>query len=263
MSASDHAEPRIFLLNVGVNTSQASKAKSPLFTNAQANGRNFCYVPFFITDVSKPVREYPPDCLGFLNPTSRPDIEKKAHSDPDWENLTYGDKCSQPRAGKLTEVRKGDILLFWGVLFKFDGQGWKGFTTKGWYLFGCLRIEEVVSSKTDLSTLSSDIRERALKNVHFRDGNTLQHDHYVFVGQRAFSGLFDKAVDLEVEDEDQGLIYKSFTSAQGKRLRRTQQPKWSSSLRTCRIVRDRSHAEILRKGIQDCCGTDIFKGLSL
>jgi hypothetical protein len=47
---------------------------------------------------------------------------RSTHCDPDWGNLTYGDKCSNRRAAALRRVEAGDILLFWGMLWRNDGK---------------------------------------------------------------------------------------------------------------------------------------------
>jgi hypothetical protein len=47
----------------------------------------------------------------------------KCHLDPDWDRLTYGDRCANPRAKSLLKAQKGDILLFWALLWKTDYGG--------------------------------------------------------------------------------------------------------------------------------------------
>ena len=59
--------------------------------------------------------------------------------------------------------------------------------------------------------------ERALKNIHFRGQNNLLSNDYVFVGNPLSSCAFTKAVDLQVSN-DNGLIYKAFTTADGSPL---------------------------------------------
>ena len=259
--------PRIYLINVGANSAHENKAKSPLFVKAGIKrDYNFCYVPFFATGSPKvATNEYPPRCVPFLNPRHRASVARFAHVDPDWENLSYGDCCDEPRGATLKNARANDIFLFWGVLHHNTGTDWQGFEAgaKGWYLFGCLRIENVVSAKTALSLLSPEKRNRALKNIHFSRCNQLPEDDYVFLGDPIHSKLFNSAIDLRVNDED-GLIYRAFTTANGAPLSRNGRPRWFSSLRSSRIVIDlakqdhRSRGEILRQAIKNEASFDIL-----
>jgi hypothetical protein len=124
----------VFLVNVGANTEHRGKARSPVFTNDK-----FIYVSFPTkTRGSKP---YPPEARPF---TRRTNI-RHTHLDPDWENLTYGDYCRGIRGHELRDAKRNDILLFWGLLWRNSGTSWSDFTgEKGWYLFGALRIDEIL-----------------------------------------------------------------------------------------------------------------------
>jgi hypothetical protein len=57
-------------------------------------------------------------------------------------------------------------------------------------------------------------------------------------------------------NDDNGLIYKAFTTADGSPLTRNGRPKWFSSLRSCRVVidlskqDDRKRAEMLQQAIK-------------
>ena len=108
--------------------------------------------------------------------------------------------------------------------------------------------------------------ERALKNVHFRGQNNLLSNEYVFVGNPLSSCAFTKAVDLQVND-DNGLMYKAFTTADGSPLTRNGWPRWSSSLRSCRIVIDlakhdhRNRAEIVQQAVKKENNFDILTNI--
>lgn len=264
---SEHSsQPRIYLINVGANTSHEGKAKSPLFVTVSANrDRNFCYVPFFSTgSPNLATSEYPRDCVPFLNPPHRASIAGSAHVDPDWENLTYGDCCDEPRGATLRNARGNDILLFWGLLQHNTGTDWHDFSgDRGWYLFGCLRIQHSLSATSDLSLLHPQDRQRALNNIHFRGHKQLPINDYVFVGDVRLSKFFNNAVDLQVNAHS-GLIYRAFTTATGAPLSRNGRPRWWCSLRSCRIVidlakrEDQQRANILRQAIKQETSFDIL-----
>jgi hypothetical protein len=259
-------QPRIYLINVGANSSHESRARSPLFINHDPQLRsNFHYVPFYCATSPKlSTKEYEACCQSFLNPRYKAAINKFAHVDPDWDNFTYGDCCNEPRAATLKNARVNDIFLFWGALYHNSGVGWEAFTgAKGWYLFGCLRVQHIVSVSSQLSSLDPQDRGRAQQNIHFRSGTELPHNDYVFLGDLSRSCAFTKAVDLQV-NKDNGLMYEAFTTADGSALTRNGRPKWSDSLRSCRMVIDlgqpdhRSRAEILRGAIKKENGFDIL-----
>ena len=268
-TSSSNDQPRIYLINVGANSSHESRARSPLFVNnPQQHQSNFLYVPFYCAN--KPelaTKEYPASCQSFLNPRHLDGVKRFAHVDPDWENLTYGDCCDEPRGATLKNARVNDIFLFWGALYHNSGADWEGFTgEKGWYLFGCLRLQHKLSATSDISMLEPNDRQRALKNIHFRGEKHLPSNDFVFVGNPLSSCAFTRAVGLQVND-DNGLIYKAFTTADDIPLTRNGRPRWSSSLRSCRVVIDlakpghRNRAEILRQAVKKDNNFDILTNI--
>lgn len=90
---------RVYLINIGANTGHAPRVRSPRFKDG-----SFVYVPF-PEQPGPDARSMPPDALPFC----RPDI-LHAHDDPDWEHLTYGDRCTNGRAAALRNARPGDTL---------------------------------------------------------------------------------------------------------------------------------------------------------
>jgi hypothetical protein len=237
----------IYLINVGANTNHSSQARSPLF-----DGGSFVYVSF-CADPNKEEHysEYPPEMLPFTHPDKD---NLKTHNDPDWHKLTYGDDCSNPRAAVLKKVNARDILLFWGLLCRNDGNSWDDFVSpleKGWYLLGALRVEDIIKGKKQVNEVHPHSRHRAQQNTHFSSG-VLPNEEYVFLGVQEYSQLFSRAIDLGVRDP-RGLVYEAFTSADGNLLRFNCKPDWFRSLRPCRRMWDinKPRERALAKHVRD------------
>ena len=131
-----HFMSKLFLINVGANKSHASIARSPIFP-----GHQFVYISFPSIRTTGAVCPYPPETRPYLRP-SKP---SQTHLDPDWKRLTYGDYLHYGRAAALRRAVPGDILLFWGLLWRNNGRNWGDFTGEyGWYFIGALRIEEIL-----------------------------------------------------------------------------------------------------------------------
>ena len=217
---------RVFLVNIGSNRSHSTIARSPLFEDG-----SFLFVPF--PDVGGVwVRNYPRSCRPFVRTTSL-----ETHDDPDWTNLTYGDDCANGRARSLQQVTEGAILLFWGMLWGNRGNSWQHFDGScGWYLFGALRIAEIIYGGQRATQVRPENVARARQNVHFVNG-PLPQTHRVFIGDQQYSTRFQRAVDLEVNREN-GLLYRTIRTAGGQPLALNGTPKWNSSLRSCRPIWD-------------------------
>jgi hypothetical protein len=245
----------VYLINVGANTKDSAKARSPIFEDG-----SFIYVSFS-TKSSQGPPGYPPKCLPFLRGVDL----FNTHPDPDWVNLTYGDNCSNFRAAALKRVEKGDVLLFWGLLWQNSGTDWSGFTEKrGWYLIGTLRVEEIAEPGQALQQVSQANRNRAGKNAHFvRNSGVLPSTDRVFIGSPLYSNCFARAVDLEVISSE-GLMYRAFPSAKGYLLALNGKPHWRSSLRPCRKIWDlsdsiaRARAMIVRDAVRYQNGIDFL-----
>ncbi len=224
----------IYVVNIGANTSDSSQARSPVF-----DGGSFVYVSF-CADPNRETHysEYLAEMLPFTK-TGKNNL--RTHNDPDWHNLTYGDDCSTPRARALKNIEHGDILLFWGLLWRNSGDSWHDFVSplkKGWYLLGALRVEDIIKGRKEVAEVHPHSRHRAQQNIHFSNG-VLPDEEYVFLGAQKYSQRFSKAIDLGVND-DNGLVYKAFTSADGNLLCSKGKPRWYRSLRTCRKMWDLS-----------------------
>lgn len=218
---------RVFLVNVGANTAHKKSVKSPRFRDG-----SFEFISFPTEGDPRSV-PYPERLRPFLAPETR---GSRTHFDPDWENLTYGDNCDNARAAALRNVRVGDLLLFWGLLWENSGNSWQTFSPiHSWYILGALHIETIYGG----GTLRKNIREahfrRASESVHFV-GDRLPYSDVLFLGEPGKSFKARRAVSLEVDQAD-GLFYKSFTNAAGGHFQ-FPEPKWGSYLRTCRCMWD-------------------------
>lgn len=249
----------IYLVNIGANTSHSGKARSPIFEDG-----SFIYVPF---PTKRPKRGpgYPADALPFLRDIGR----RCTHADPDWEGLSYGDRCSNPRGASLRRVAIGDILLFWGLLWRNVGRDWAGFTgDRGWYLLGALRVEEIAEAGQSLDLVSPRNRSRASRNAHFLSGHgVVPEEERVFLGAARYSKRFSRPIDLAVT-KPSGIMYRAFTSSGGSLLSYGTTPSWRSSLRSCRRIwdlrdrADRNRAELVRDAILGSDGFDLLRDMS-
>lgn len=225
--------PRIYLINVGANTAHARVARSPIFPDGR-----WVYVPFPNGRTGQP---FPAETRPFV----RVERGTLSHLDPDWDCLTYGDCCANRRARALLNVEPKDFLLFWGLLWKVDGDGGTVWDTKerGWYLFGAIRVQRVLKEGERTGDLPADARIRARQNAHVTGGRVEERrDVRVFVGQPARSVRFGSAVDLGVGD-DHGLLRRIVRTNDGRLVEWNQSPRWNSATRSCRAILDLERAE--------------------
>ena len=249
---------KIFLINVGANKSHTSIARSPFFPGGQ-----FVYISFPSERKRGAACPYPPEARPYLR------LSKlcQTHLDPDWRGLTYGDYLRNGRAAALRRAVPGDILLFWGLLWRNNGRNWADFTGEyGWYFIGALRIAEILDEgQTPADAKPYNIR-RAAENVHFYRG-VLDSGNRVFIGSKRYSALFPKAVDLQV-NQNSGLLYRTVATADGERLRRNGKIRWYSATRSCRAVWDlddskqRARAKIARDVILRKTGYNLLLNIS-
>jgi hypothetical protein len=247
----------IYLVNVGANSSHATTARSPVFPDGR------------FTFVSFPTRSR--DHTQIYSNAARQYVrgadDWRTHADPDWANLTYGDYCANPRAGALKKAQKGDILLFWGLLWHNHGNDWRSFSgSREWFLLGAIRIEEILRGGESPDTLSKSSRVRARHNAHLSGRDRLPNGHYVFVGNAEYSRVFDHAVPLETS-RSEGLIYRAFTAANGATLTKDGKPAWKSSLRSCRPIWNlgdpvaRSRADVVASEIRRQNDFDLLRDI--
>lgn len=237
---------KIYLINVGANSSHQSQARCPIRSDG-----TFVYVPFPFSDDEYGTRPYPSEAWKFTNGIKR----DQTHADPDWKNLTYGDYVANARAASLRNVCPNDILLFWSLLWKNDGTDWDSFENdQSWHLIGALRVEEILRDGQSFNEAKAINRRRAKANAHF--GNeTLEEGNVVFIGEKETSALFHIAVPLVTKLTSSSLLYRAFRTAAGDKLPLVGKH-WSSYTRSCRAIcelntRDgRRRAMILRDAIQ-------------
>jgi hypothetical protein len=249
---------KVFLINVGSNSSDASRARSPVFEDDR-----FIYVPFsFESKGTDGHSEYPKATRPFIRNMKG----RSTHRDPDWENLTYGDKCSNRRACALRSVEVGDILLFWSLLWRNDGKTWETFSSeRGWYLIGALRVSQILEAgNTPKDAKPADIK-RAAKNVHFVD-DVIGNGERIFIGSKRYSKFFPRAVDLQTT-KGSGLLFRTIKAASGKHLSLHGKIPWNSSTRSCRVIWDldllenRGRARIVRNAILRKTNYDLLRDI--
>ncbi len=248
--------PRIFLINVGANSSHLNNARCPLFPDG-----TFVFVPFPLDD-NVGNWAFPTNAWPFTNGIGW----HQTHYDPDWPNLTYGDYILNPRAASLASVQPSDILLFWALLWDNDGDNWHSFSNRqSWHLIGALRIDEYLSAGQSADDAKPNNRHRASENAHFW-GDTLNYGNMVFVGDTRRSKLFDFAIPFVTKISKSSLLYRAVRTSKGDRLPLTGKH-WSGYTRSCRSICDlnesdgRRRAEILRDAVAERNDFDILADL--
>jgi len=231
--------PKIFLVNVGANTADQGRARSPLFDNG-----SFLYVSFPFDGSGS---SYPPEVHPYVSDPAK----LRTHLDPDWHNLTYGDFCHNRRARALLSAEVDDILLFWGLLWRVrdkNGDVWQTNERK-WCLLGAMRIAAILKSSQAVQHLSGEQQRQVADNEHMRGGRVESRPLVrVFLAERKHSYRFRRAVDLEIYD-DRGLLRRTITAKDGRLLEWHRSPRWNSALRPCRAIFDLSIADQRRRAI--------------
>lgn len=155
---------RIFMINVGANVS--SPLQSPLFGAGQFE---FVPIPEHESQNSDELMVYadlrqfnePDRPLLDLFPKTSVAPQEKAHNDPEFDTLTYGDNVR--RKGNLRDLRVGDFLFFLARLVPYDGQQFSHHKAI-FALIGYLEIAERLDDPNDpLLTSPAFIR-----NAHVR-----------------------------------------------------------------------------------------------
>jgi Nucleotide modification associated domain 3 len=230
--------PKIYLINIGANLAHATKARCPVFVD---RADTFEFVAFPDENCSQ---SYPKPLWRFV----RPEWRRCCHLDPDWKHLTYGDNCFNRRARALLSVTKGDILLFWSLLWKVrNGQEVWTSTERGWFLIGALRVGRVLFSGHTIRDLPVTQRSRVKHNAHITGTRVETRPLIrVFIGDPEFSCRFHRAVDLGIYEVD-SLLRNTIRCADGRAIQWRRSPRWNSVMRGCRAVLDLDAPEDLRR----------------
>lgn len=247
---------RIYLINVGANTAHQKLARCPIFDDD-----TFIYVSF---PDEEGRQNYAPSARPFLSPN----CPSSTHLDPDWDNLTYGDNCKNPRARTLLQADRDDILLFWALLWGNKNKDWTG--VKGWYFIGAIRIEEILEAGDSILKAKPNNQKRAENNAHIIGGKVIKEPNRidrVFIGSKKDSALFNKAVDMEI-GKDHGLFQSTIRTANGAKINWNSSPRWNSVTRSCRAILnleispERHRASLIRDRIlQKNPHFDLLEGL--
>ena len=141
---------RIFIINVGANTSNA--LQSPLFEDGRFE---LVPIPEDGSKRSKSLLRYadlrqfnaPSEPLLALFPDLPVNPEERAHNDPEFDTLTYGDNIRLK--SNLRRLKEGDLLFFLARLVPYDGQRFNR-REAIFALVGYLEIAERIDRPDDL-----------------------------------------------------------------------------------------------------------------
>ena len=197
---------RIFLANVGVNTSDASRRglKSPIFPDD-----TFEFIPIKESQDIAKYSKFPTyrtvkswtgrakNIAGFLPEH----IQNYAvHNDPEFETFTYGDVFS-PRASNLSKIVRGDQLWFLARLWDHDGKKWTG--NSSFYLIGYFEVDQniVIPSGTHAREIATNIIFRIKNNAHYQRLSIAKDlsRFRVIIGNKKGSHRFNKAIKVTPE----------------------------------------------------------------
>lgn len=164
---------RLFVVNVGVNTSDEAKRglRSPIFPDgtfelvpikehnkfARCSGiPRYCDLPSH-TGRGDTLATFLPDDVSHY----------RAHLDPEFGSYTYGDGLS-PRAANLKHVKAGDEIWFLARLWDHDGDTWTGGSS--FYLVARFEAEAnfVILANTEPASVKHWIRRRIRANAHYK-----------------------------------------------------------------------------------------------
>lgn len=195
---------RIFVVNVGVNSSDASKRgmRSPLFDDGSfemvpiREGRRFASAPG--------VRRYSA-LPGWTNhaPTLAAYVPEKmrtyaAHDDPDFARMTYGDKLNG-RAAALRDAAPGDLVLFLARLWEHTCGRFRG--TGAFHLVGALFVTHNLEYGLGTRTEPPEaVRSRVQMNAHvLRDPAHGKEPFRILVGDSTRSARFQRPIAVTGE----------------------------------------------------------------
>ena len=226
---------RVFLANVGANSSHR-RLFSPLFEDG-----TFEFLPIPEGDPnlekSNSAVRYR-DLRSHYNP--RQDLlryvpqelwNSACHNDPDFSSFTYGDNGTNGRSSALTQMRKGDVLLF---LARLDCcVGGERTRHSGFYLIGGLMVEQ-----GGFITPNSEGWERFSNNAHVTRGDA----QFFGIAGSTKSRRFQRAVPINSEICD-----RAFRDKDGNKWSwgngRSELARIGSYTRSCRRMLDTDDPE--------------------
>ncbi|NCS89281.1 MAG: hypothetical protein GW789_11150 [Ignavibacteria bacterium] len=194
---------KLFVVNVGVNKSDASKRKmkSPIFSD-----KTFEFIPIkekktdveycdnssryksikCFNNTKKNLAEYLPDELH----------NYYAHNDPDFVNLTYGDVYSS-RAGNLKNVSEGSIILFLARLYDYDSEKEKFLNSSSLYFVSCFEVEANLEFKKNVNP---KVNKAVINNAHYKKlQKGYKKNFRIILGKKSGSWRFKKAIKITEE----------------------------------------------------------------
>jgi hypothetical protein len=257
---------KLFVVNVGVNKSDASKRKmkSPIFSDKtfefisiKEPKKNVKYcddsshynsIKCF-NNAKKNLAEYLPDELHNYN----------AHHDPDLVNLTYGDVHSS-RAGNLKKVSTGDIILFLARLYHYDLSREKFLKPNSLYFISSFDVEENLEFDKNST---EPVNKRIQQNSHYKKLKKGETEKFrVIIGKKSNSYRFKKAIKITEEiaallfnasyDRQRGLFISNedgnpVKNKNGKKRRFKKFPQITRSIQYFLDSKNKTEAESLKK----------------
>ena len=181
-----------YLVRVGIDSTERSGG-----FNAPMNfeTKEFVYVPIIedrkpLGNLNRTFQEFEDPCRRLGQCLPRRLLEKNAHLDPDFSELTYGDvsgrdictgKCNY-RGRPLTNVQENDILVFYAGLREIHHGGIID------AIIGLYVVQESVSAREFAKGGSSD--GNAHTRCQYNDADL------VITAKRAISGRLDKCIPI-------------------------------------------------------------------
>lgn len=192
---------RVFVVNVGVNASDAAKRRmrSPIFDDgtfemlpikesknlaSKLFARQYRRLPSW-TGRTQSLAVYLPEKYGVYG----------AHDDPDFSRMTYGD-IQSGRAGALKSVQPGDLLLFLARLWSFRDGRFEG--PGAFHFVGSLLVTHNLAFGFGVATrVPDEVRARVEKNAHTLRAQAGDTSSYrVLVGDPRRSARFERAIEV-------------------------------------------------------------------
>lgn len=161
--------PKIFIANVGVNTSYG--LKSPLFDDG-----SFEFIPIKEGKGIEGSHILTYDNLKCFNSEDKlikyfpKNVQEKyktyrVHNDPEFVSFTYGDVIdpSKPKSSKLSLIKKGDYLFFIANLTKYQNGEYIRYSRE-FYFIGFFEVEDAFSTEEEIKLNFKMIEN----NSHYR-----------------------------------------------------------------------------------------------